>query len=526
MTDLADILARVKRGSELAAWVKARTYQAAREDPLAFAARCFKDRLGRPWVNVSHQARYQQHVTQHRRGVIRAPVEHSKTEQIAICRVLWELGRNPNLCCAIVCNTQGQAAKILKAIRGHIESNEDLHRVFPDLKPGETWTDSAITVANRQSGIKDYSVQAIGLHGAILGARLDLVIMDDVSDYENTRTLNARDDAVNWIRSTLLGRLVETGRAVCIGTSWHTQDILHTFSADGWATIVDRAIDPSALGEALVLTDTHDAESAARAIREGRLSPEVVARLSESILWPAVWSLPRLLDKLHELKSFEFGRQLLNVVHDDATARFKREWITRALRRGTAGIVDRLSQQDTPDGARIVVGVDLAVSERPDAHRTAFDIVLVAKDKHRTLLDIESGHWQAPEILSRMVAIAHRYNDPIFRVENVAAQDFLLQLARVLLPVTVVPHTTGGGKASLHYAAEKLAVELESDMWTFPGRGDDPASPAVARLTDGLLDYSPDKHVCDEVAALLFAREQAQRGSGFAMTSGPSILAR
>jgi hypothetical protein len=413
--------------------------------------------------------------------------------------MVWEFGRNQNLRGAIVCNTHGQAVKVLGAVAEHIASNPAVREVFPDLQPGSPWRGASINLANRNVGLKDYSLQAVGVHGSILGARLDWIVLDDVSDYENTRTPAGRDDLVAWFRSTVLGRLTDDATCVLIGTSWHPEDLPHVLSRQGWATITDQAIDPATWDPA-------------------------------SILWPEAWPLARLQAKKLELGSWEFGRQFLNEVYDDATSRFRRGWIEAALARGEGGMVQDLAssaaQARFPEGTPTFCGVDLAVSERPDADRTAFVAVAVMPDRHRVVLSVESGHWQAPEILARIGDHDRRYRHPIVFVENNAAQDFICQMARHMTSALVPPHTTGRGKASLQFEAEKLAVEMEQGMWTFPSVNGRAACSEIEGLVEDLLAYSPDKHVGDRLAALLFVRAHADESFGPVQTIPCFLFAR
>jgi hypothetical protein len=468
----------------------------SRDDLDALTQFCFADQKKRPWRNADCHRRWQALVSAHPRSVILAPIEHAKTEQLAIARTLWELGRNPNLRAGLCCNTYSQAAKVLGAIRDHVARNEKLRRVFPSLRPGEPWTGSAINLAGRAVGIKDYSIQAFGVHGSVLGTRLDWLVMDDVCDYENTRTPAGRADAVGWIKATLLGRLTADARAVLIGTSWHPDDVPHTFMREGWPAIVDRAI-----------------------VADG------------TPLWPEQWPLARLEAKRQEIGSWEFARQLLNEPHDEATSRVKRAWIDAALHKGTRTSDGRggvalsavdLKREGDGDGL-ILVGMDLAASRRAAADDAAMVSLLVRRNRTRRLLCVEGGKWTAPEMVQRIADHNARYS-PIFWVENNATQDLLLQTARWLTTALVRPHTTGSGQASLQFEFEKFAVELEQGLWEIPSINGQPASGEVAKLIQDILYYAPDKHMGDRLAALLIARAHADENFGAVIPIGASQL--
>ena len=76
------------------------------------------------------------------------------------------------------------------------------------------------------SGRLHPTVAAYGTGGAITGSRADLVLADDLLDFENSRTAHQRDLVEQWLHNSLLSRRKSrTGRAIVIGTAWHSNDI-------------------------------------------------------------------------------------------------------------------------------------------------------------------------------------------------------------------------------------------------------------------------------------------------------------
>ena len=134
------------------------------------------------------------------RIVLTGHIESGKTQSISIGYALWRLGNNPNLRICIVSATEKQAKKILESIRGYIERSADMRAVFPKLEKGEEWTETAITV-KRDTVIRDPSVQCIGYGGTILGARIDLLIVDDLVEWSNYRTKYQREKLIAWYRA-------------------------------------------------------------------------------------------------------------------------------------------------------------------------------------------------------------------------------------------------------------------------------------------------------------------------------------
>ena len=83
---------------------------AARRDPNVFIPLCFTD----PSANRIHQAKVhrelQRILSSHRKALIELPRDHGKSFQVC-CRIVWELGRSPDLRVKMVCATGAIAAE-------------------------------------------------------------------------------------------------------------------------------------------------------------------------------------------------------------------------------------------------------------------------------------------------------------------------------------------------------------------------------------------------------------------------------
>ena len=102
-------------------------------DSLALAT-AWSQHTGKPILQAPVHVAFQQLCTAHPRLVMWGHVESGKTSQVSVMRVLWELGRNPDLRIVIVSRTSGQAQKITRTLQTYIESSEALHPLFyPDF---------------------------------------------------------------------------------------------------------------------------------------------------------------------------------------------------------------------------------------------------------------------------------------------------------------------------------------------------------------------------------------------------------
>lgn len=448
----------------------------ARVDFNEFCRLVMKDEsTGKPVAPAPLHVHWSRLATAHDRLVIWSHIESGKSNQLTIARTLWELGRDPTLRFAIVSNTWGQAEKLMQPIKKYLETSVPLRQVFPALAPSQPWSSSRLTV-RRPTFSKDPSIQGIGIHGNILGARIDRLILDDVLDYENVRTKEQRDQLYAWYRSTLAGRLTERAKVLAVGTAWHPDDVMHR-----------------------LVKESHF---------QGASFPVINPDTGAS-RWPERWSLPRIAQKREELGPLEFARQMLCQARDDSTARFQRAWIERCLARGN-GKRPTYGLQQVPPGFKTVTGVDLAVQQKDSADLTAMMTLGIHPDGTREVLNLESGRWSGPEIVARIINIQHRFQSLVI-IENNAAQDFILQFVRNRAALPLRAFTTGRNKAHPEFGVESIAAEMAAGKWIIPNINGQ-LHPELQAWVDEMLYYDAKAHTGDRLMAAWFCREGVRLG--------------
>ncbi len=144
----------------------------AREEFPAFMEYCFYDETSRrPYQQQWFHDEWSDAWDNSRRCIIIAPRDHGKTSCV-VGRIVWELGRNPNLRIKVACAADGRAKERLFEIVQHIEYNERVHEVFPDLKQDKRgeWSKHKIVV-ERSARHRDASVEALGITATATGGR-------------------------------------------------------------------------------------------------------------------------------------------------------------------------------------------------------------------------------------------------------------------------------------------------------------------------------------------------------------------
>lgn len=449
----------------------------SRHDPAVFCAYTLRDEeTGLPVKSVPLHREWHALANAHPRLLLWAFVESGKTQQLSIGRAIWELGKNPNLRIVVVSNTIGQAQKIVTTVARYIEKSPEVHKVFPHLKRDRArpWNMSQLFVERTSLG-KDPSFQACGIHGNIYGARIDLLIYDDILDYENTLTHKAREELHRWVQATLEGRLTQNARAWCIGNAWHRDDLMHRFSRSGvWYSV-----------------------------------RYTVANDNGESLWEDRWPAARIKEKSVILGPIESGRQLYSRAISDEEAKFKREYIEHALARGANRSVTR-ELRGLPAGFATFTGVDLGVKQQERHDVTSMFTILVYPNEDREVLMCEAGKWTGPDIITRIVDTHRRYHS-IVMVEDNAAQDFILQFARDQSAVPLQNFNTN--KKTLKnplFGLESLAVEFANKKWIIPSRNGRPLLKSLVAWIDEMLFYDPQAHIGDRLMSSWFARECAR----------------
>ena len=451
----------------------------AHQNPYTFCEFVLKDeRSGKRIVNGEMHEVWHKFITDNDRVVIWASVESGKTQQVTIGRTLWELGHDPSKRCLVVSKSKNQAEKFIRPMRHYIENSQELRLVFPEMRPGKRWTDGAFDVAAKGGAAKDFSVECSGLDGNILGARYDFVVIDDLLDWETTRTRYQREKVLSWLRTTVFGRLTAEAKVIFLANAWEKDDAAHVFAKEGWGS----------MRSPLINWDTGE------------------------LAWSKQWSRERI-EKYKKSNPAEFDRQIMCMPRKPGEQRFREEWLSNCLERGR-GRTLVYELEEMPKGYRTVTGVDLGIGVKDHHDETAICTLLISPYREREILWIEAGRWSAPEIVKRVLEQHRRYGSVIF-VENNAAQDFLVQFARLEGDnVPIRRFTTGRNKWHPSYGVEGIAAEMSAGKWIIPSGKGDWLEDDVQKWVDEMRYFDPGSHTGDRLMASWIAREGARRDEG------------
>lgn len=180
-------------------------------------------RLHRLWLQLLSDERIRQ-------LLIIAPPETAKTTWTIAAWAGCYIGIWPQRNVIIGSVSETVAEQRSLSLRSMVETQE-WQRTFPGVKRavGLEWLSARWSLAPDgvpTPGRLHPTVSAYGTGGSITGSRADLVIADDLLNFENSRTQHQRWLVNQWLHNSLLTRLKSgTGRIVVIGTAWDSDDI-------------------------------------------------------------------------------------------------------------------------------------------------------------------------------------------------------------------------------------------------------------------------------------------------------------
>lgn len=409
--------------------------------------------------------------------IVLAHPESGKTQQFAVGRTLFELGNDPDQRHVFLNNGQDGAKKNLTATKAYIEKSEELRAVFPRLLPGGMWREDAITI-ERPGFSRDPSIQCVGFHGNVLGARVDRAVVDDLIDYENARTEPTRRDLSSWFKRTFLTRLTADSKLAFLTNAWHEEDLAHELEDDGWAILRYPVLDAAG-----------------------------------NSTWPAQWPISRINAVRKRLGALEFARMFLCEPRDPGAQSFKPEHIRAALRKGSGyAFVDQIVE--APAGALVVTGCDLGASRKMTGGATTMFTSVFHPSGLRQLVAARSGRWSGGDVIRNLSDCGERFGGVIV-VEDNGIQRHIVELANeegFSVPVPVLPFYTGRNKYDTTLGIDAMAAEFEAGRWMLPsGRRGKDVPDEVRRLAGEMRAYTPGSHPGDRLMSVWFARTWALR---------------
>jgi len=433
---------------------------------------------GEPFRTTEWQLKWLELFESNRRVIIQAPPESGKTTMV-LSWILAEFAKNPNKCGAIICNRLSTAQRRMGVLQEMIELSPGVHFLWPHLKKEtragrrQKW-DSFGMILERSEFLPDFSLQACAREGPIEGSRLDFIVLDDAVDFINSYTETVRKRFIDWLLSTVFPRIREDGKIIDIGTPFHPEDAHTVLEEHGFTLYKFPAM-----------------------TKDGTLK------------MPEIFGRQRLERKRKELGIREFTRQYLLDLTITESGIFRPEDIRWCFVKGMPFPVPI----EQVKAERVYTGVDLAVKTGVKHDKTVFFTIAVDSEGVRTVLDIEVGRWRFGQITEKFLEIQSRYPMTIFCVEDIGAQDYIIQHLRDKTAIRIRAISPNKYKHSKVTGVPAMSIDFENRKWRIPHH----------RLTrqwmHELLSYTPEGHTGDIVAASWMADQVARQTKRFRIST-------
>ena len=350
-----------------------------------------------------------------------APRGCGKSRIVTVGYAAWRALINPDIRILIVSDTDEHSTRFLGTIKTALKNHPVIKQHFGSVE-GDKWTDHQIVLAGRKKILTEATITALGAYsGAVTSGHYDVIICDDLVNFENSRTEGGRARMLEWFKQTLLPTLIPGGELHVIGTRYHYLDLYQVMIDElRYDTQIQRAI-----------VQTEDGE---RSIWEAymplvdRVDP-VTGKKTEGLktiqenLGPVVFNLQYQNDtelmKKGSIFAYDWFRWYEMETREDGSL-----WILR------------------PDLAPVAVnmlavyaGVDPSIGESDQSDFFAVCIIGVDKNtKEIFVLDVFKGRLTYDGRARIVDAKYHQWHPLIIGIEDVAFQKEFVQRIRQTYP--------------------------------------------------------------------------------------------
>ncbi len=269
-----------------------------------------------------------------------------------------------------------QAKQYLKNIRDEFENNDLLKNDHGPFKDDDYWNMESLIITDYEARIiaasSEQSIRGLK-HGP---HRPDLIILDDIEDLTSVKTRESRNAIYNWVTGDVIPLGDKLTKIIIVGNLLHKDSLL------------------------MRLINNIDEQK-----RTGKYYKFPLLDADNKIAWPGKY------------KDMEAINQEKLKIGDERT--WRRECLLQIIPDQDQVITDDMihhydvSPQD-PNNYQIIIGVDLAISLKESANKTAFVPILVngfGKDlKLYVLSDVVNSKMTFPQIIERLKDLYNKYS--------------------------------------------------------------------------------------------------------------------
>jgi len=159
-------------------------------------------------------------------NLLLAPRGHGKSLLVG-AYIIWNIVKNSNIKILVVTINQTRADDMMRFIQSNLETNDRLINTFGNQKSNILWKSEKLMVKGAKD-IDNPTLKVVGVTGGIVGGHFDIIILDDITDKENSRTEYRRRSLEKQLDSEIMQMFIPNSsykKVIIIGTKWHESDI-------------------------------------------------------------------------------------------------------------------------------------------------------------------------------------------------------------------------------------------------------------------------------------------------------------
>lgn len=390
------------------------------------------------------------------------PRGHLKSSLVTVGYTIMRILADPNIRVLIANQVWDMSRRFLSEIKAQLEMSQ-LKLLFGDFISAR-WNADDIIVRQRTKAFKEPTVMTTGVEAEQTGGHYDLIILDDLTGLQNSQTLEQREKTKRYRRS-MINLLEPGGTLIEIGTRWHLDD---TFSVifekeRRYYDIMVRQV----VENGQIIFPQHFSK---------RFDPKRKD-------WASV-PTENCMDYIEHLKA--------SMPLDEFMAQYCNEPVALENQIFQKSMFKYWSKR--PEGLYVVMGVDLAISQRSESDWTALTVLGMDKDYKVYVLDYVRGHWTPADIIKNIFDKQQQWKPMTVGMEVNGFQRTLkfgveeeMRRRKQYFPVEEVrigPEKTKENRikalepfyrrGDMHHASWMDGKELETELLTFPkGKHDD-----------------------------------------------------
>jgi len=383
--------------------------------------------------------------------IIPAPRDHGKTTWVAHVLSTKRILNNFNTRVLIAQKSREQSRKTVRILKDTFEKNPRIVEDFGDLVD-MPWEADRFYLKRSNKGLKDPTVEGVGVMGTVTGGHYDLIIIDDILDDVNAKTELTRRRVGDWFRGTVMGLAEPKTQIIVICTRKHYRDVYGELLENQFFYHPSCRSDiyghHNRCGYRAIIVEPHKVDFV---LDDNGVVREIKTEGDSEVLWPEVRPLRWLLEQKYKFGEVYFNREYQNdpsgmeglFFHDEWLMHwvFKHEW-SEKHEEGAYVQIPPMEEM------RLFMAVDPAISTKESSDYFAYVVMGMDRAQRLYLIETFTAKLEFPEQVKLIINKSDELHPSAIYVESTAYQDALRQQTSSLGTLNMIPVKTTKDKST------------------------------------------------------------------------------